>query len=781
MEGSNTFTILAIDAAGNTRQQTVSVTRPCTNLVQDPGFESGVSGFSAQDASSSVAQTDISPLEGAHSLRIAIDGYGNNLWWVYDFAGGTASRFSISAHLRSDVASSSTLQFCAFAEYADGSNDQNCAPVSGAAGDKGVVSATLNLDSTKALNSVRIRFNQEGSAGVQFTVDSAVACLAVISPPASGGGSGGSGSGGGGGGSGGSGGGGGSTGPSHYSPGYNYLDHMPAQRPFISLGNWTQVDQTSSAYQLFKGSVDSAVSGNPPYAYSAADSVIMYAITGQAQYINDAISRVEQQVTAAEAAIASGGVPEIAGDSYLEVGPHIEQLALAYDYGYDRLSDSQRQRWENYAQQAIFNVWNSNQANWGGVTHTWSGWATNDPGDNYHYSFLKATMLWALATKSSQWLNFLQTQKFGPLVDYFYALPGGGSREGTGYGVAIRNLFDDYIYWKASTGEDLSALSTHARDSIDYWVNATVPTLDRYAPSGDLSRQSYPWLYDYHENLVQAGVALNPGTAQAGRGVYWLANNKRDNLSIPGQTVPLDAAHAQRSNLRDFLLAQPDPPVAPTDLSYSATAAGVFFTRSSWDANASWLELVAGKFDQSHAHENQGSFAFFKQDWLTVTSNIWSNSGIFQDTDAQNILRFVRNGATIPQNRSDSVQSSMSVTNNAGMVEVQADLTNAYSNNSSLIQSWTRDFQFQGNVLRIHDLCTVAPGVQPIFQLHTPAQPVVQSDGSIVAGHLRVVPPLSANVSIVSMPTVSSDFTAGYRIDLTLASGCDFSVELQAQ
>jgi hypothetical protein len=784
VEGLNTFTILAIDAAGNTRQQTVSVTRPCTNLVQDPGFETGVSGFTAQDASSSVTQTDISPLEGAHSLRIAINGYGNNLWWIYGFPGGTASRFSVSAHLRSDVASSSTLQFCAFVEYADGSNDQNCAPVSGTAGDKGIVSATLNVDSTKALNTVRIRFNQEGREGVQFTVDSVVACLAVVSPPASGGGTGGgggSGSGGGGGTGGGGGGGGGQPGPSHYSPGYNYLDHMPAQRPFISLSNWTQVDQTSTAYQLFKASVDSAVSGNPPYAYSAADSVIMYAIAGQAQYINDAISRVEQQVTAAEAAIASGGVPEISGDSYLEVGPDIEELALAYDYGYDRLSDSQRQHWENYAQQAIFNVWNSNQASWGGVAHTWSGWATNDPGDNYHYSFLKATMLWALATKSSDWFNFLQTQKFGPVVDYFYSLPGGGSREGTGYGVAIRNLFDDYIYWKASTGEDLSAYSTHARDSIDYWVHATVPTLDRYAPIGDLSRQSYPWLYDYHENLVQAAAALNPATAQSGRGVWWLANNKRDNISVPGQTVPLDAAHAQRSNLRDFLLAQPDPAVAPTDLSYTATAAGVFFTRSSWDANASWLELVAGKYDQSHAHQNQGSFAFFKQDWLSVTSNVWSFSGIYQDTDAQNIIRFVQNGTIIPQNQSDSVASNMTVTNNAGMVEVQADLTNAYSNNSSLIQSWTRDFQFQGNVLRIHDLCTIAPGVQPIFQLHTPAQPVVQPDGTIVAGHLRVLPPQTANVSVVAMPAVSSDFTAGYRIDLTLPSGCDFSVELQAQ
>jgi hypothetical protein len=556
---------------------------------------------------------------------------------------------------------------------------------------------------------------------------------------------------------------------------------MPAQRPFISLSNWTQVNQASTAYQLFKASADSAVNGNPPYAYSATDSVIMYAITGQAQYINDGINRVEQQVAAAETAIASGSAPGIAGDSYLEVGPDIEPLALAYDYGYDRLSDSQRQRWESYAQQAIYNVWNPNQASWGGVPRTWSGWSINDPGNNYHYSFLKATMLWALATKNTEWFNFLQTQKFGPLVDYFYDLPGGGSREGTGYGAALRNLFDDYVYWKASTGEDLAALSTHARDTIDYWIHATVPALDRYAPIGDLSRQSYPWLFDYHENLVQAAAALNPGTPQAGRGMWWLENNRRDYLGVPGQTVPLDAAHAQRYNLRNFLLAQSGTASAPTDLIYNATAAGVLFARSSWDTGATWLSVVAGKFDQSHAHEDQGSFSFFKQDWLAATSNIWSNSGIVQDTEAHNVIRFVRNGAAIPQNRSTSVQSNMSITNNGGAVEVQADLSNAYSANSSWVQSWTRNFHFQGNVLRIHDTCSVAAGVQPVFQLHVPTEPVIQSDGTIQAGRLRILPPPSASVSIVSMTSVSSDYTRGYRIDLTPGAGCDFTVELQAQ
>ena len=115
-------------------------------------------------------------------------------------------------------------------------------------------------------------------------------------------------------------------------------------------------------------------------------------------------------------------------------------------------------------------------------------------------------MLWALATQNTTWFDFLQTQKFGPLMDYYAALPGGGTREGTGYGTALNNLFGNYIYWKASTGEDLAGITPHTRETIDYWVHATVPTLDRFAPIADLSRESIPNLYDYQENLVHEAV-----------------------------------------------------------------------------------------------------------------------------------------------------------------------------------------------------------------------------------------------------------------------------------
>jgi hypothetical protein len=594
-----------------------------------------------------------------------------------------------------------------------------------------------------------------------------IALAGIVGPPGQGGDGGGDGGGGGGGGGGGAGSNSCTSWTSTAYPGFTY--HLPAARPFISLDDYAHAPTNSTPYTRFKRMIDNAVAGHPAYGYSAVHSVIGFRLTGQPQYIQDAITRVEQDVAAAEADIAAGRVPAIAGDSYLDVGNLIAELALTYDYGFDRLTASQRDRWARYADQAIFNVWHPNQAAWGGVKHTWSGWSICDPGNNYHYSFLRATMFWALAKQDQALLNFLQTQKFPPLIDYFAALPGGGTREGTGYGTALNNLFENEIIWKASTSENLAGLSPHVRDTIDYWVHATVPTLDRFAPIGDLSRESIPNIYDYQENLVHEAVVLSAGTDQAKRGVWWLQNNSINGVS-------------SEFNLQGDLLPYPNAAVAPTATVYHATGAGMLFARSGWQTTASWLAVQAGKYDQSHAHHDEGGFTFFKNDWLTVTSNIWSHSGIHQEDEAHNVLRFTTSGgSTIEQNASDTVQSTMTYVQTGAGVSIAANLTNAYSGHRSQVQSWTRTFDFNGDVVRVHDVCAVGAGVKPTFQLHVPTLPAVQGDGSIVAGHLRVVPLLPVHTNIVAMHAVDADFNSGYRIDLTIDAGCEFNVELRYQ
>jgi len=577
--------------------------------------------------------------------------------------------------------------------------------------------------------------------------------------------------------------------------GYTYT--LPTARPFISLKQYATASQSSSAFLRLKAHVDDVVTltnalpagssytslvaalNANHYSYSPVDAVVMFSLTGNTTYIDQAIRMVDLFVTAENARIAAGQLPLVAADSYLNVGLYLSELSLAYDYGYARLSTAQRAAWSAYAEQTLYNLWNSGTASWGTLSGRWSGWSVNDPGDNYFYSFLRATQLWALASRSDSWISFLQAQKYTLLVPYFSTLTGGGSREGTGYGTALGNLFENHAYWKDSTGEDLAAYSTHARDTIDYWIHATVPTFQYFAPIGDQSRVSMPVMFDYQRKLVLESVALNRGTAQALRGNWWL---NRAQLSDGGSGWQ-SGSMLNSFSFRYDLLASTASEQVPTSLMHDASGTGALFARSDWSTAASWLHVNAGHYDQSHAHQDQGSFSFFKGGWLTLTANVWSKSGINQDTGVENVLRFQTTSRVIPQNYSAPTRT---VSDSGGTLQINANLTPAYSDNAASVSNWTRQFTYVRSIhsLTIHDLCAVAAAVTPVWQLHLPTAPVLQKDGSWLAGNLRisVALPVAATASVVNMTSVSSDFTGGYRFELRdPARGCEFQVSLVAQ
>ncbi|MBL9207103.1 MAG: hypothetical protein JNN01_18580 [Opitutaceae bacterium] len=576
-------------------------------------------------------------------------------------------------------------------------------------------------------------------------------------------------------------------------PGYTY--HLPAARPFVSLADYDVAGVGSAAFQRLKGQVDTAVAvtaglaagatyddlvnalNRSNYGYSALDSVVMYHLTLDPAYLQQALRMVRLYVAAENQRIAANQNPMIAGDSYLEVGHYLEQLALTYDYGYALLTPEERTAWAAFAEQTLTNVWNPSTARWGSRSAPWSGWSIDDPGNNYHFSFLKATQQWALASQNSAWFTFLQTRKFGPLVTYYQALPGGGSREGTGYGTAHKNLFENHRAWKASTGEDLSALTPHTRDSIDYWLHATVPTREYYAPIGDQARSSIPLMFDYQRHLMQEAMRLSFGTAQAARAAWWL-----NHVGVSdGGSGFVYGRMRYNYNFRYDLMAGGQAEQAPTALLHDAAGVGVIFARSDWTTTASWLAMVAGPYDQSHAHQEQGGFTFFKGGWLAVTNNIWSRSGINQGVDLHNVIRFIASGATVPQN---VAVSSRTYSDTAGVVQIDADLSPAYSRRSSQVSSWRRSLTYRRALhqVQVRDTFTVAAGVQAVWQLQVPVAPVVQSDGTIVAGALRILPVTPAAPAIVTraMTSVSSEFSAGYRIELTSPGATEFVVTLQA-
>jgi hypothetical protein len=335
----------------------------------------------------------------------------------------------------------------------------------------------------------------------------------------------------------------------------------------------------------------------------------------------------------------------------------IRDLALAYDWCAAATTPQQRTRWEAYAEQTVWNIWNYQQATWGGRPYPWSGWSVDDPGNNYHYSFLQATMYWALARNNTGWLDFLSTQKLPALVAHFQALPGGGSREGTGYGLSHMNLFEIYRLWRDSTGQDLAAQSTHAADSIDYWIHATMSSLDRYAPIGDLARQSYPELYDYHRRLVLEARALSTDPSRRNRASHWL-----NHISV--------GLMQSSFNLRHDLLPAGATEEVPATRLHHATGTGHLFFRASWQPDALWLGIVAGPYDQSHAHQDQGAFTLFESDFLAVTENIFTHSGIQQGTPVHNQIRFMEGAATIPQY--EGTVSTLSVSTAGPYLHAQA-------------------------------------------------------------------------------------------------------------
>ena len=523
------------------------------------------------------------------------------------------------------------------------------------------------------------------------------------------------------------------------------------------------VDQGSPAFARFRAFVDEAVAGNPGYGFSATDAVYMYRLTGGVTYASLAIATVEAQVQAAEQAIAAAERPEIAFDSYLYVGGMLRDLALVYDWCGPLLSASQKARWSAYAEQAVWNVWHHEQASWGGHPFPWSGWSTDNPGNNYYYSFLEATMYWAFASGSGDWQSFLATQKIPPLVAYFQQLAGGGSREGTGYGVSHARLFEVYRLWRDQTGEDLGALSSHLADSIDYWRHATLPTLDQYAPIGDQARVSEPWLFDYHRHLVLAARAMAESDPVAGRAAWWLHR--------------IAVGQMQHGfNFRDDLLPAGTTESVPTTLWHHATGVGHLFARSSWTSDALWLAFVAGPYEESHAHQDQGAFTLFRDDWLAVTENIHTHSGIQQGTEVHDVVRFVDgDGQTVPQRNSTS---TVAVRSAGDVLEVSADLSPAYAG-SERVSAWHRDLQFDPTGLTVHDTFAVVPGVTAVFQVNTPNQPQI-AGRTAVAGALRVtvLAPAEATLSALEWRSVDpSEYLSGWKLEVR-GSGAEFLVRL---
>jgi hypothetical protein len=222
-------------------------------------------------------------------------------------------------------------------------------------------------------------------------------------------------------------------------------------------------------------------------------------------------------------------------------------------------------------------------------------------------------------------------------------------------------------------------------------------------------------------------------------------------------------------NDRYDLLPAGSTQVAPTALYYHATGVGVLFARTSWATSALWMSFVAGPYRESHAHQDQGAFNLFQGDWLAVTENIWTHSGIEQETPIHNTLRFVQGTTTIPQSESTS---TMTVTPNGNTLHVAANLAPVFAA-SGKVSAWQRTLDFAATGVVVDDTYTAVNGVSAIFQVNVPVKPVVNGS-TVIAGALRIVPEIPANPTITLVDWHAQDndeFNNGWKVELRGGTG----------
>lgn len=542
-----------------------------------------------------------------------------------------------------------------------------------------------------------------------------------------------------------------------------------------TLAKYRTLLNTKSATAVrFKNMVDAQLGGADYYGFSPWYAALMGQITGTASYCTYAVEQTEAFVASEEVLIKANQRAVVAGDSYLEVGPFIGNLALVYDWCRDSMTTDQRTRWATYANQAVWNVWHPQEAQWGNTVYKWPGWSIDNPVNNYYYSFLEATMLLGLATvgentQAQTWLNQFRTVKIDTqLVPTFNRdLVGGGSREGTGYGTAMKNLWRLYDWWEQSTGEKIANRTPHTLASMAHLMHSIVPTLDKLTPTGDHARDSTAAMFDYHRDYLQVLMRLYPNERLSGTAKSLLAQS-----SVPAM-----------QNLfmlySDFLYDQSDIAVKPlTDLStvYFGSGTGQFSMRSDWTKNAAYANFICGPYTESHAHRDQGSFTFYKGNWLAYDANINSRSGIAQDEALHNLVRIEQNGSVITQNGVAPCQMR-ALADTPLYSYGLADITPVYGGKSQVVQM-QREFVFiKPSTLIVFDRAQSAgANTSRVWTLNLPVRPTVSGDTMHVANDsstldITRLAPTGLSTQVVNWSTTVPDMLAGFRVDVADSAG----------
>lgn len=396
---------------------------------------------------------------------------------------------------------------------------------------------------------------------------------------------------------------------------------------------------------------------------SAYEHALAYRVTGLESHREKAIALAATTVAA----------DTVAGNQYLGSGPAFRNVFTTLDWC--QPTPEQRAEWLVWGKRHLGETDGSVQDSlW------WSSrWSRNNPANNYYHSFMLATSCYAMAAQDAEWLAFLKDDRLPRMHAYYSTTPEGGSREGTGYGESHRRVFELAKFWRDYDGTKIVP-QEFVNNSILYWTHATTPGHGWVALIGDHTR-SHGKTDGYHRHIIGAALAL-ADDPEAIAVAHWQLSKLQPNTSRT--FFPLE--------LRDYPEGSP-----PSTLDYHAAGAGHFFSRTSWEPDATYLVCTAGKFDEAHQQQDQGAFAVFAAGrWQTCSDSPWTHGGIAQTTAYQNVVRFAQ-----PQKRGTS--GTLTHVRDGNELRVDMDLSAPAQN------PWRRQVIYAGgDRIFVRDWCDTA-------------------------------------------------------------------------
>lgn len=463
-----------------------------------------------------------------------------------------------------------------------------------------------------------------------------------------------------------------------------------------------------AAWKALEENVD-AYMGQPASDRTGPENIAtVYLVTGEPRYCKAGLAFALERMKI-----------DVRRGSYLYYGDRMREVAMVLDACRETFAPAERKAMADYLDRWTHELWFDNQG---------SGWALDDPGNNYFMAFLEGTAFagYTLAgedhPKADEYLALLRDKLENRVFPYLETRAKGGDfHEGVNYGQRSKQRLFDAFAVIASMGGPNHFDRPFVRDAVRYAFYQLQPDRISIYPGGDLARDAAMKVSPLDRDYLLMAVHFGTDAETRGLGKWYL-----------DQVVPSMAKgdFAWRQGLyRDFIFASPDvEAVAPAKLpkSYRAEGTGWVNVRTGWGAEATSLSIAGSAVvDQSHAHLDTGSFTLFKRGWQALDAALMSSSGLAWQAGAHNLVtvegherRYGKAGGGLTRFAHEPGAYAYAQVDASDMFRTKA------GGDQPMLAEYTRELVFlEPNTLVVFDRVAPKDGARYHLRLHTAREP----------------------------------------------------------